>query len=104
LQTSGKPKEIKEYVGELLKFQSKWELYEKLKNWTIPRFPVDGATLKQQNCPGGKIMGFVIVKLKEVWVRNEFKSTKEELVACLPEIFEELNIVDGKQVKRAKTQ
>lgn len=47
-------------------------------------------------------MGVVINKLKEIWVKNEFKSTSEELVGHLPKIYEELNIVDGKQIKKPK--
>lgn len=103
LQTYGKPRDIKDYVEELLKFNGRLELYEKLKNWEIPRFPVDGSILKQNDCPPGRVMGIVISKLKEIWVHNEFKSTTEELVSHLPKIFEELNIVNGKQIKRPKT-
>lgn len=104
LQTIGKPKDMKTYVEELLKFHYKWELYDKLFNWQVPKFPIDGATLKQHNCPSGKLMGIIINKLREVWVKNEFKSTSEELVTLLPEIYEDLNIVDGKQVKKSKTK
>lgn len=104
LLTSGKPKDMKIYVEELLKFHGKWDLHEKLFNWQVPRFPVDGTTLKQNNCPSGKIMGLIIAKLREIWVKNEFKSTSDELVAYLPKIFEELNVVDGKQVKKSKTK
>lgn len=102
LQTFGKPRDIKDYVEELLKFHGKLELHEKLKNWEVPRFPVDGSTLKQHDCPSGKVMGVVITKLKEIWVKNEFKSTPEELIAHLPKVYEELNIVDGKLVKKPK--
>lgn len=104
LQTIGKPKDMKTYVEELLKFHCKWELHDKLFNWQVPRFPVDGATLKLHNCPTGKLMGIIISKLREVWVKNEFKSTSDELVTYLPKIFEDLNIVDGKQVKKPKTK
>lgn len=48
-------------------------------------------------------MGIVIEKLKEQWTKVEFKSTREELVSHLPRIYEDLNIVDGKLVKKAKT-
>lgn len=100
---SGKPKDVREYVEELIKLHCKNDLYEKLKVWEIPRFPVDGATLKQNGCPTGKIMGIVISKLKEHWIKDEFKSTKEDLVSHLPKIYDDLNIVDGKLVKKAKT-
>lgn len=104
LVTFGKPKEIKDFVEELLKFLGKWELYDKLKSWNVPKFPVDGNMLKSSNCPTGKIMGTIMNKLKDEWVKNEFKSTSDELLLLLPKILEELNVVDGKQVKKPKTQ
>lgn len=104
LQTSiGKPKDVKEYVEEFLKFLCKKDLYESLKEWTIPRFPLDGTTLKQHGCPSGKIMGTIFSKLKDIWAKNEFKSTSDELLKELPKVLEELNIVDGKQIKKART-
>lgn len=103
LVTIGKPKEIKEFVEELLKFHGKWEIYKALKSWSVPRFPIDGSILKSKNCPTGKLMGTILNKLKEEWVKSEFKTTKNELLAHLPEILDELNIVDGKQVKKPKT-
>lgn len=94
---------MKDYVEELLKFHCKHDLYHALKNWEIPRFPVDGNSLKENGCPNGKIMGVVINKLKERWVEDEFKTSKDDLLLSLPKIFEDLNIVDGKLVKKAKT-
>lgn len=104
LQTTGKPRDMKDYVEELLKFHGKLELYKKLKDWEVPKFPVDGTMLKQHNCPTGRLMGTIINKLKEEWVKSEFKHTSKELVALLPNIFQELNIVDGKQVKKPKIE
>lgn len=102
LQLSGKPRDTKDYVEELLKFHCKWELYTKLKSWDVPRFPVTGKLLIEHNCPDGKVMGVIINKLKAIWVQNEFKPTAEELLAKLPKVLEELNIVDGKQVKKPR--
>lgn len=104
LQPLGKPRDTKDYVEELLKFQGKWNLHDKLRDWVVPRFPIDGSTLKEHNCPSGKLMGVVINRLREIWVQNEFKSTPEELLAQLPKVLEDLNIVDGKQVKKSKTR
>ncbi|CRK98759.1 CLUMA_CG012009, isoform C [Clunio marinus] len=104
LITSGKIKDIKEYVEELLKLHCKLDLHQKLKEWTVPRFPVTGSLLLQNNCPTGKIVGVVLNKLKVIWVESEFKLTSEELLEHLPQIFKDLNIVDGKLVKKPKTQ
>lgn len=102
LQTIGSPREIKNFVLELLKYHGKFELYKQLKDWDIPKFPVDGASLKDRGCPTGKLMGSVINRLKVIWVKNEFKSSKEELLEQLPAVLLELNIVDGKQIKKPK--
>lgn len=104
LQTSGKPSDTKYYVEELLKFHNKFELLAKLQSWKVPRFPVDGNILKKHNCPSGRVMGVIINKLKEVWVKNEFQLTAEELIEHLPRVLEEMKIVDGKQTKKPKTQ
>lgn len=87
-----------------MKYHCKADLYHALKNWEIPRFPVDGNTLKDNGCPSGKIIGVVMSKLKEHWVEEEFKSSKEDLLKHLPKIFDDLNIVDGKLLKKAKTE
>lgn len=98
----GKPKDTKDYVLELLKLQCKAELYNKLKTWEIPQFPINGTILKEHACPVGRAMGQVMMKLKEIWTQEEFKSTKEDLLKHLPQIYENLNIIDGKVVKKAK--
>uniref|UniRef100_A0A336M097 CSON009557 protein n=1 Tax=Culicoides sonorensis TaxID=179676 RepID=A0A336M097_CULSO len=103
IQTIGKPGDQKNYVLELLKYLGKVELYEKLKVWEIPYFPVNGNLIKEHGCPTGKLIGVVITKLKHIWAANEFKSTQEELLRYLPDILKELNIEDGKVKKKPKT-
>lgn len=102
LQTIGKPRDMKIFVEELLKYHGKFDFYNQLKSWEIPRFPVDGNSLKEKGAPAGKVLGKIINRLKEIWAKNEFKSTKEELLEYLPEVLKELNIEDGKQVKKPK--
>lgn len=104
LVTAGKPREVKDFVEELLKHLGKWELHDKIKTWNVPKFPVDGNMLKRHNCPSGKIMGTIVNILREQWVKSEFKSTSDELLLLLPNILVQLNFVDGKQVKKTKTQ
>lgn len=102
--STGRSKELsKEYVEELLKYQCKSEIYHALKSWQIPKFPIDGNSLKDSGCPSGKVLGVVMNKLREIWVEEEFKTTKEDLMKHLPKIFNDLNIVDGKLVKKVKT-
>lgn len=102
LQTFGRPRDIKDYVEELLKFEGKWKMYEQLKKWEVPKFPVDGNMLKQKGCPQGRVIGNIMNELKKVWIKNEFKSTSDEILEHLPKVLEELNIVDGKPIKKPK--
>lgn len=102
IQSIGKPSDQKYYVEELLKYLGNVEMYEKLKSWQIPYFPVNGNLLKENGCPAGKWIGVVITKLKQVWAANEFKSTQEELLKCLPDILKEMNIEDGHVKKKSK--
>lgn len=93
LNTIGKVTDRKLYVLELLKYQHKSILHEQLKNWGIPKFPVDGNMLKQNGCPSGKVIKTVISRLKIIWAQQEFNSTAEDLLKYLPEILTDV-IVD----------
>jgi tRNA nucleotidyltransferase (CCA-adding enzyme) len=101
-QTIGKSKDQKDFVLELLKYHGKFDLYEKLNVWEIPRFPVDGNSLKQAGCPPGRFMGDVINRLKEIWAKNDFKLSHDELLKELPAILEELKVVNSKMSKKPK--
>jgi hypothetical protein len=100
----GKPKDIKSYVEELLILVQQRELYEKLKNWEVPRFPINGKMLQDKGCPSGKIMGIVMNSLKKIWTQHEFNISSDELFNHLPKVYEDLNISDGKQNKKIKTK
>lgn len=102
LQSSGQPKILKQYVIELLKFQGKWNFVEELENWQFPKFPINGNILKNHNCPTGKVMGVIMDKLKEEWVKNNFESTEKELLEHLPRILEEIKNYKNSQIKRPK--
>ncbi|KAG5677811.1 hypothetical protein PVAND_007538 [Polypedilum vanderplanki] len=96
----GKPKDIKNYVHELLKYHCNKETYENVNNWKIPYFPVNGTMLKENNCPAGKFMGHVMIKLKTIWANNDFNMSAEELITHLPKVISELDLEKG--VKKQK--
>lgn len=104
MQPLGQPKLLKEYVLELLKYHGKWDLHDELKNWEIPRFPVNGSMLKSHDCPVGQKMGIVMNKLKEEWVKSHFTLNADELLAHLPKILDEIRDSDKMHMKRQKVK
>lgn len=102
IQTVGKPSDQKFYVEELVKYLGKSDLYRQLAAWSIPPFPINGTQLKAAGCPQGRLMGTIMAKLKQHWAASEFQATQEQLMDLLPQVLEELNIVDGKLVKKPK--
>lgn len=102
LNTIGKYTDMKSYVEELLKYHNKLDLLNKLKDWNIPRFPVNGSSVRENGCPTGPILGVVMRRLRNIWAEKEFTATSDELLKYLPEILLEVNVVDGKVVKKSK--
>ncbi|XP_053613759.1 CCA tRNA nucleotidyltransferase 1, mitochondrial isoform X2 [Plodia interpunctella] len=100
LNTKIKQKDAVEYVKEVLKYRGDENLLEKFNKWEIPRFPVSGKVLKDNNVPPGKMYGIIISKLKEIWVDNEYAQTADDLVKFLPTVMEELE--RKKKIKQVK--
>uniref|UniRef100_U5EXI2 Putative trna nucleotidyltransferase/polya polymerase n=1 Tax=Corethrella appendiculata TaxID=1370023 RepID=U5EXI2_9DIPT len=99
VQGGGSVKVRKEYILELLKYYGKTSLYLELKQWEIPVFPIKGNQLKDFGCPAGPVCGVVMNRLRDIWSDSNFQLSNDELVSHLPELFNELNIIDGKIVK-----
>lgn len=102
--TIGKPTLMKEYVVELLKYNNKIDIYNDIKNWKIPNFPIGGNLLQENGCPPGNVMGIVMKKLRAIWIDSYFQMSSNELLNELPNIYNELNIVDGKVIKKHKSK
>ncbi|XP_013184983.2 CCA tRNA nucleotidyltransferase 1, mitochondrial isoform X2 [Amyelois transitella] len=100
LNTKMKQKDAVEYVKEVLKYRGDKNLLEQFNKWNIPKFPVSGKDLKENNVPPGKMYGLIISKLKEMWVENEYKQTSGDLVKFIPTIIEELD--KQKKIKQVK--
>ncbi|XP_037949379.1 CCA tRNA nucleotidyltransferase 1, mitochondrial [Teleopsis dalmanni] len=78
----------RDFVEELLKYCNKKNLYESLKAWKMPNFPINGNLLKERGCPLGKKMGSVMLQLKVIWADHDFSISTEELLdKHLPEIL-----------------
>lgn len=94
----------REFVEQLLKYKNKKELYNSLKSWTIPKFPVNGNQLKERGCPSQKKMGLIMNQLKLIWAESDFKLTSEELLdKHLPQILEDLKSPTLSPNKKLKT-
>lgn len=104
LNTIKKHSDTKSCVEELLKYQNKLVLFNELKDWKIPKFPVSGSVLKENVGPevDGRTLGVIMRKIKDVWEEKEFQPTSEELLKYLPEILEEVKVDDGKIIKKTK--
>lgn len=87
-----KVSDLKEWVVELLKYTDGTVFIEEFRKWELPRFPLSGAVLKDHGVPGGKIVGEVLMKLKEYWAVSDFSMTPKELLDLLPQILREMGI------------
>ncbi|XP_017037577.1 CCA tRNA nucleotidyltransferase 1, mitochondrial [Drosophila kikkawai] len=79
----------RDYVEQLLKYSNKVELYNQLKAWVKPDFPIKGNVLSGHGLKGIRL-GFVLNELKILWADSDFKLTAEELLKQLPDILEKV--------------
>lgn len=77
----------RDFVEQLLKYANKLELYNQLKAWETPNFPINGNTLKGHGVVGKK-MGLVLSELRLLWADSDFKLTADELLEKLPTVLE----------------
>ncbi|KAH8414044.1 hypothetical protein KR222_003153, partial [Zaprionus bogoriensis] len=89
----------RDYVEQLLKYANKLDLYNQLKAWQTPTFPVNGNMLKSHGLVGKKV-GLVISELRLLWADSDFKLTAEELLLELPGILEPLASSSPSKKKR----
>ncbi|XP_011306612.1 CCA tRNA nucleotidyltransferase 1, mitochondrial isoform X1 [Fopius arisanus] len=99
LNSSGKIKDIREYIVEVLKYKGTPELAEQFEKWIPPKFPVNGNDLKEL-VTHRRLIGQAIMRLKKIWLDGDFKIPKEELLKRLPEVLEEINEVWNQEKKK----
>ncbi|XP_065086311.1 CCA tRNA nucleotidyltransferase 1, mitochondrial [Ochlerotatus camptorhynchus] len=92
LHTIGSAKLKKEYVLELLRYHGKRDLYNQLKEWQIPAFPIKGNSLVEKGAPKGQQLGRVLGELKMIWAANQFNMSESELLDHLPDVLAKLKI------------
>ncbi|KAH8382008.1 hypothetical protein KR009_001348 [Drosophila setifemur] len=79
----------RDYVEQLLKYSNKLELYNQLKAWPKPNFPIKGNAFSSYGIKGAKV-GLVLNELKLRWADSHFKLTAEELLEMVPGFMEKL--------------
>ncbi|XP_033633622.1 CCA tRNA nucleotidyltransferase 1, mitochondrial-like [Asterias rubens] len=84
----GKEKGVLTYTLEVLKYRGEQELYEKLKEWEIPKFPVSGKDLIAAGVPKGRRFGEYLERLKERWMERNFETSREELLEMVQELLD----------------
>ncbi|KAM3960552.1 CCA tRNA nucleotidyltransferase 1, mitochondrial [Aphomia sociella] len=89
LNSKIKQKDCVEYVREVLKYKGEGSLLMEFNKWEIPRFPINGKILKENNVAPGKMYSPILNKLKDIWIENEYKQSTEDLVKLIPVIIEE---------------
>lgn len=95
----------KDFYEELLKYSGKDELYKEFKEWQIPKFPLNGGILKQNNCPSGKVMGTVMSELRAIWAEDNFETSQKDLLSVhLPTVLQKIKVDDFSSNKKLKTE
>lgn len=77
---------------ELLRYYGKANLYNQLKEWHAPRFPINGNTLINKGAPKGQQLGVVMNELKMIWSANRFSMSENELLEHLPGVLNKLGL------------
>ncbi|CAF0814255.1 unnamed protein product [Rotaria sordida] len=69
-----------QYIIELLKYQGYIYLIDEIKQWSIPKFPIDTGDLQQNGLMSNRSFSHFLRHLKEQWKLSQYKMTKEELI------------------------
>jgi hypothetical protein len=96
-----KVNETYEYLKELLKYHGKLEILENFKDWKIPTFPIKAMQLAEHEVQLGQQTGFVLTKLKKIWIDREFQLELNEVGEYIPEIMKDWEQVAGDYVKHS---
>ncbi len=67
-------------VLQLLHYCGHQEAATELRQWKVPRFPVNGRDLKEVGFKAGPELGLTLKALQRRWRESNFTLTREELV------------------------
>ena len=66
-------------INSKLKFKNFSENLKKILKTKTHKFSIDGKYLKENGMEEGLLMGKVLKKIEEEWVKNNFQITKERV-------------------------
>lgn len=90
VQSTNKHNVYREYIKEVLKYLGAMQLLDEFEKWVIPRFPISGESLRKYDVERPKTYGYIINRLKQIWVTEDFKLTTEQLMQKIPDIIDEV--------------
>ena len=100
-----KPEHVWKFVEEVMKYRGEHDLLNRWAKWEPPIFPVRGKHLIDAglDSPGQRrMMSRILDKLKTQWKASNFTLTKEQLMAQLSDVMEELKL--EKQTRKSKSR
>lgn len=65
------PDVIRAFVTEFLKVMNREAVINKISDWEVPVFPLDGNVLVEKGIRGAQL-GLVMKELKEKWIDSDF--------------------------------
>jgi hypothetical protein len=71
---------IHQYAIELLKYQGYVHLIDSLKQWSIPKFPIDTWDLQQNGLVSRGHFSRLLRRLKDQWKSSHFQMNKNDLI------------------------
>lgn len=81
----------REYVKEILRYRGAIELLDEFERWVIPKFPINGNSLKE-HVPHPKMTGHVINELKKIWIDENYKLTDTQLMEHVPHVLSKMKV------------
>lgn len=77
-------------VLELLKYNGKRDLYDKLVTGPIPRMPITNAQLDEKVAVEGKTIAQIKQRLTQIWCEHDLDITADDLLSHIPQILVKL--------------
>ncbi|XP_005110733.1 CCA tRNA nucleotidyltransferase 1, mitochondrial [Aplysia californica] len=87
--TSGKETKVVGKIVELMKYCGKTETAEKFPTMELPQLPVKGHDLPK-TVPKGPKFAVTLNELRRIWKESRYTLSKEQLLAKIPEVLENL--------------
>ena len=98
-----KPKDVRKYIEEVMKYRGEKELLQEWLRWEPPIFPVTGKDLMSYGCPKGRTFSMVLDVLKRHWKESDFKLDKNKLLELIPTALDEVSRVQNETKSKKRS-